>query len=132
MCLINVRIKELRIAKKMSRIDFAAHIGIDNSQYGKIENGKLSLTLDHVMEICSKFNVSSEWLLFGRGEKYVVKSKSDDQGYKEKYIMLLEEKDELNGKYSAALEELRAFEREKNIPVGTDSDVPDAKPATGT
>gem|GEM_PF-3746565 len=52
--------------------------------------------------------------------------------YKEKYLQLMEEKNMLHMKYTSALEELREMDHQKNIPAGTDSGVPDAKPETGT
>lgn len=65
---MNHRIKEIREYMKLSKITFSQKIGVDNSQYGKIEIGKLAPTIAQVMELCSKFNISSEWLLFGEGE----------------------------------------------------------------
>ncbi|MDR1403274.1 MAG: helix-turn-helix domain-containing protein, partial [Tannerellaceae bacterium] len=63
-----MRIKYLRELEKLSKKDFALRIGIDNSQYGKIESGKLTPTIQQLMEISSKFNISTDWLLFGQGE----------------------------------------------------------------
>jgi transcriptional regulator with XRE-family HTH domain len=69
---ISRRIRELRLEKNMSGKNFSMAINVDNSQYSKIEKGKSDLTLKHLMEIYSKFNVSINWLLMGEGEKYVV------------------------------------------------------------
>jgi phage repressor protein C with HTH and peptisase S24 domain len=62
---IYLRIKELREDEKLSKKDFSAKIGIDNSQYGKIEAGKLTPTIQQIMEISSIFGVSTDWLLTG-------------------------------------------------------------------
>lgn len=67
MC-INLRIKELREQNNLSQKDFSFIIGVDNSQYSKIEQGKLMPTVQHIMEICSNFDVSGDWLLTGNGE----------------------------------------------------------------
>jgi transcriptional regulator with XRE-family HTH domain len=85
---IGLRIKELRLEKKMKSREFAMAINIDNSQYSKIENGKLDPTIEHLMEIYSKFNVSIDWLLMGEGVKYrdsktAVQSNSETFFYKE-------------------------------------------------
>jgi transcriptional regulator with XRE-family HTH domain len=65
---MRLRIKEIRKLKSMSGRDFAMSIGIDNSQYSKIESGKLMPTIQHLMEISSKYNVSIDWLLTGDGQ----------------------------------------------------------------
>lgn len=62
------RIKVVRLAKKLSSKDFANKIGVDNSQFSKIEHGKLAPTLQQIMDISSIFGVSSDWLLFEKGE----------------------------------------------------------------
>jgi transcriptional regulator with XRE-family HTH domain len=67
---ISLRIKELRQEKKLNKKEFAKAINVDNSQYSKIENGKLTPTIEHLMEIYSKFNVSTDWLLMGEGKMY--------------------------------------------------------------
>lgn len=64
---INLRIKELREKNNLSQKDFAFVIGVDNSQFSKIEQGKLMPTVQHIMEICSNFEVDAEWLLTGKG-----------------------------------------------------------------
>lgn len=63
---ISLRIKELREAEGLSKKAFSESIGIDNSQYGKIENGKLLPTIGLIMEISSKYNISTDSLLFDK------------------------------------------------------------------
>lgn len=65
---IGLRIKGLRKQKKLNQIELSSKLGVDNSQFSKIENGKLMPTIGHIMEICSIFNVSADWLLTGQGE----------------------------------------------------------------
>lgn len=64
---ISIRIKELREKKKLSKKDFSSKIGVDNSQYGKFESGKLTPTIQQLMVISSNFGVSIDWLLMGEG-----------------------------------------------------------------
>jgi transcriptional regulator with XRE-family HTH domain len=85
---IALRIKELRQSKKLSGKKFAEAINIDNSQYSKIENGKLVPTIEHLMEIYSNFNVSIDWLLMGEGKTFrdqeiAMPSNSESFFYKE-------------------------------------------------
>lgn len=64
---ISLRIKEIRNRNKMSGKEFSFLLGIDNSQFSKIEQGKLMPTLNQIMEISSNFNISLDWLLNGEG-----------------------------------------------------------------
>lgn len=74
---IQLRIKELRESAKMTQKEFSQVIGVDNSQYSKIEQGKIQPTIQQIMEISSNFNVTTDWLLTGK------KSKGDiDADYK--------------------------------------------------
>ena len=77
MASINLRIKELRELQNLSSKEFSSILGIDNSQYSKIEQGKLKPTLQHIMEICSTFEVNTDWLLTGKGG--ILKNNSEDQ-----------------------------------------------------
>lgn len=47
----------------LTRVDFSSRIGIDNSQYGRIEDGKSNLTLEKAIQISKMFNTSLDWLL---------------------------------------------------------------------
>ncbi|AKQ39431.1 transcriptional regulator [Riemerella anatipestifer Yb2] len=62
MNVIGLKIKELRKEKNLTQMEFSEKIGVDNSQLSKIEQGKLSPTLNQLLEISSIFNVSLDWL----------------------------------------------------------------------
>ncbi len=66
---IQLRIKELRESAKMTQKEFSQVIGVDNSQYSKIEQGKIQPTIQQIMEISSNFNVTTDWLLTGNENK---------------------------------------------------------------
>lgn len=70
---IGLKIKELREDLNMSLRDFSKAIGIDNSTLGKIEKGKAGLPMNILLEICSKFSVSSDWILMDGVERFIVK-----------------------------------------------------------
>jgi transcriptional regulator with XRE-family HTH domain len=82
---ISQRIKQIRVEKKLTGKEFATAINVDNSQYSKIENGKLAPTIDHLMELYSKFNVSIDWLLSGEGEMFRG-SEMPTQAYSESFF----------------------------------------------
>jgi transcriptional regulator with XRE-family HTH domain len=62
---ISLRIKELRKSKNFTQKDFSAIIKVDNSQFSKIESGKLQPTIQQLMDISSNYEVSMDWLCFG-------------------------------------------------------------------
>jgi transcriptional regulator with XRE-family HTH domain len=72
--LLGERISELINALKVQDRDFAASIGIDQSQFSKIKNNKLPITLKQIMEIISIYNVRAGWLLDSEGSMFKEKS----------------------------------------------------------
>lgn len=85
---IALKIKELRKSEKLTQKEFSAKIKVDDSQFSKIEQGKLQPTLTQLMEISSIFNISLDELCFDDkmtdddilnepSEKYHVKSKKE-------------------------------------------------------
>jgi len=78
---INLRVKEVRLLNKMNKKEFSSFINIDNSQYTKIEQGKISPTLSQLVEISSKFRISLNWLIAGEGEKLMAKEEGDIKPY---------------------------------------------------
>lgn len=71
---VNHRIRELRESKDMNKSEFSSLIGVDSSQYSKVESGKLQPTINMLMEISSRFSVSIDWLL--KGYQYNSKNES--------------------------------------------------------
>ena len=56
---IGSRIKELRINKlKITQEEFAKILGVDRTYLSRIESGKQNLTLNTLIDICSKLDVS--------------------------------------------------------------------------
>ncbi|MDR2130990.1 MAG: helix-turn-helix domain-containing protein [Odoribacteraceae bacterium] len=76
---IHIRIKELRKSQSLSGKEFSREIGIDNSQYSKIESGKLTPTIQQLMVISSKFNISIDWLLTGKGKVSIAQEDTVNQ-----------------------------------------------------
>lgn len=65
---IYLKLSEIREYNGLSKGAFADSVGIDRSQYSKIENGKLTPTVNQLMEISSIYKVSLDWLIAGKGE----------------------------------------------------------------
>ena len=64
------RLKTLRKILKLSQSDFAKEIGIAQNSLSLIETGKNALTQQNINLICRIFNVSKDWLEFGKGEMF--------------------------------------------------------------
>ena len=65
-----IRLKTLRKALKLNQSDFAKKIGIAQNSLSLIETGKNVLTQQNINLICLTFNVSKDWLEFGKGEMF--------------------------------------------------------------
>ena len=65
---IGLRIKQLRLENNLTQTEFAARIGAKQANLSYIENDGYKISLDIIMKIISKFDISYEWLLAGKGE----------------------------------------------------------------
>jgi transcriptional regulator with XRE-family HTH domain len=63
---ISLKIKELRKSNKLTQKEFSSIIKVDDSQFSKIEQGKLQPTLTQLMEISSNFDISLDELCFDK------------------------------------------------------------------
>ena len=64
---IEERLPIVRDALKLNKSRFSESIGINPSQYTKIENGRLNLTMEHLLELSKVHEVSIDWLISGTG-----------------------------------------------------------------
>jgi|SRR5690606_22135605 len=75
---IGSRIKAARKSKNLKQNDLALKISIDNSQFSKIENGKLLPTIQQLIELSSILEVTTDWILLGRDK---IQGSSDLNAY---------------------------------------------------
>ncbi len=54
----------------MSRDDFASTLGVTRNTIQRYEIGERTPTVDFVVNLCDKFNVNTEWLIYGKEPKY--------------------------------------------------------------
>ncbi|MUP39887.1 helix-turn-helix domain-containing protein [Labilibaculum euxinus] len=64
----NQRLKEIRFSENYSQEEFAKEIGVSLSGYQLIEQGKRDINTKILESLKNKFNVSADWLLFGKGD----------------------------------------------------------------
>ncbi len=57
------RLKELRISHGLTQADVADHLGVDTSQYCRIEKGDRKLTIDEAMKLAKLYHCSMDQVL---------------------------------------------------------------------
>lgn len=63
---IGKRITEIRKSMNMNKEQFAKLIGMSGQYLGTVEKGVNGLSLDKLIVICKKTNVSADYILFGK------------------------------------------------------------------
>lgn len=67
---MNERIKELRIALRLTQEDFGKVIGVQRAAVNKWEKGINGVADSMILSICREFGVSEQWLRTGDGEMF--------------------------------------------------------------
>ena len=67
------RIKELRIEKQKTAINISTILGIDQSYYSKMEQGKHTIKTETLYKIAELYDVSIDYLLCRTNKKEVNK-----------------------------------------------------------
>ncbi|HCM0490484.1 helix-turn-helix transcriptional regulator [Vibrio sp. 1580] len=62
--IIGLCLKELRVSKKITQSDMADHIGMTNAGWGRLENGKASISVENMALACEYLLVSLEDMFF--------------------------------------------------------------------
>ncbi len=76
---IGERIREIRKERKISQIEFSKTLGITQDKLSKYENGRIKPPIELLLSISEKFNISLNWLLMGKGDKYLKKEEEIDE-----------------------------------------------------
>lgn len=69
---IGEKIKEIRKKEHLTQVEFAKIFGLSHSHISNIENNRENPSETLLLFICSKFNISYEWLKYGEGSEDVV------------------------------------------------------------
>lgn len=67
---MNERIKILRKHLGLSGEKFGAKLCLTRMAISNIENGRYNLTEANIKSICREFNVSEDWLRYGKGDMF--------------------------------------------------------------
>lgn len=57
------KLKDLRTERGLSQANIAVLLKTSQQHYGKYENGRIPLPIDHLITLCKFYNVSADWLL---------------------------------------------------------------------
>lgn len=67
------RLRELRIEKKISQVDLAARVGIDQSTISDIENDR-GLSAENMMRLCEALDTSPQYVMRGKMDEDAILS----------------------------------------------------------
>ena len=62
---IGTRIRELRLLQGYTQAQFSEKINVSTNFLSEIENGKKGLSYETIINICTVFSISADYLLFG-------------------------------------------------------------------
>ena len=75
---MNKRIKELRTSLGLTMEKFGELLGVKRNTVSQWESGKNSITDQMQKSIIREFNVSEDWLLYGKGEMFITHSHDEE------------------------------------------------------
>jgi transcriptional regulator with XRE-family HTH domain len=91
---LNDRIRQIRKDSSFkNQSDFANFLGTTRPAIASYELGKVIPNNTFLQLLCSKFNVSIDWLKFGKGEMYVQTDDSIFEDFAQKYSLSPAERD---------------------------------------
>lgn len=67
---MHTRVKQARKALGLSQLGFGARLGVSNTAISKIEKGENNLTDQMIKAMGREFNISEDWLRYGKGEMF--------------------------------------------------------------
>lgn len=70
----NNRLKQVREALRLSQKDFSEQLGVKQSYYSEVENSKRPVGHKIISSLLDKFQVSSDWMLTGKGDINITNS----------------------------------------------------------
>lgn len=57
------RLKQTRLNAKKTQAEYALILGMEQPNYQRLERGTLDIKISMLINICSKLNISADWLL---------------------------------------------------------------------
>lgn len=102
-----MRVHKIRVEKQYTQAQFAEEIDISINFLSEIENGKKGMSQETIYKLCEGFQVSADYLLFGKDASepptvltrisdVAVKLTSSELAYAIKYLESLKKMKDLN------------------------------------
>lgn len=57
------KLKDMRIKEGMTQSEYAQRLGMEQPNYQRLERGTLDIKISMLINICTTFEVSADWLL---------------------------------------------------------------------
>lgn len=67
----NEKIKDIRIHLGLTQQEMADSLGVSKQYLSKVEKGHTDLSKEKIVQLCSNYNVSIDWLLLDKGEAFL-------------------------------------------------------------
>ena len=67
----NEKIKDIRIQLGLTQQEMADSLGVSKQYLSKVEKGHTDLSKEKIVQLCSNYNVSLDWLLLDKGEAFL-------------------------------------------------------------
>lgn len=63
MFIYGFRLKQTRLSQKKTQAEYASILGMEQPNYQRLEQGKLDIKISMLINICTKLNLSADYLL---------------------------------------------------------------------
>ena len=63
MFIYGIRLKQTRLERGMTQKEIGTLLGMEQSNYQRLEQGKLDIKISMLMNVCKKLDISADWLL---------------------------------------------------------------------
>ncbi len=75
---IGKRLKEFREIIDYKQVKFAEQLDITQQTLSQLENGRVQISLNILTQLTERFDISYDWILFGKGNMYKSGSTNED------------------------------------------------------
>lgn len=103
--LLGFRIRKEREKKGLTQLDVAMMIGIEQSTYAKIENGKITISVERLISIAKVFDVSINELI----ENEKKENRNTRNEFDEKFNLIIESQKKILDNQMSFLSLLKRF-----------------------
>lgn len=96
---IGERLKSARLKNGKSQKELGDLLQLSQNTISQIENNKSSITIESLILICNEYNISADWILFGKDSEDKIINKYRSLNPEEKVIvdMILNKASERDG-----------------------------------